>query len=89
LKWCWAKNCGFNLGELQISQNMEWTIVEEEKSSTIWFFHLVVKLLQPFLEQNFNHPCFFIPLIQEIEFFFIELFVEHMQLLNMSNEKRI
>jgi hypothetical protein len=78
-----------NLEELQISQNMEWTIVEEEMNPTIWFLHFIVKLLQPFLEQNSNHPCFFIPLIQEVEFFFIELFVEHMRLLNMSDEKRI
>jgi hypothetical protein len=44
--------------------NMEWTIVKEEKNPTIWFFHFVVKL-QPFLEQNSNHPCFCIPLLQK------------------------
>ncbi len=65
--------------------NIEWTILKEEKNPTIWFFHFIVKL-QPFLEQNSNHPCFFIPLIQEVEFFFIEIF-EHIQLLNMSDEK--
>jgi hypothetical protein len=62
------QKCGFKL---------EWTIIEE-KNPTIWFLHFVVKLLQPFLEQNFNHPCFFIPLIQEIEFFFIDFFIERM-----------
>lgn len=76
----------FNIGKLQISKNMGNIYINEKKNDSYDFsFH--GQTFSTIFGTNASYPCFLIPLVQEVEIF-IRLFVEHMWLLSMVDEKR-
>jgi len=64
-----------------------WEKIYQGKKNDSYDFSFHGQTFSTILGTNASYPCFLIPLVQEVEIF-IRLFVEHMWLLSMVDEKR-